>query len=75
MTNDTAHRYWNEEWQRAGGTSKWARAEAKVMAHAAQLPKGARVLDLGAGIGRNALIDREHETSGSWHRHILVERV
>lgn len=55
MTTDTAHRYWNEEWQRADGTSKWARAEDEVLTHAAHLPKGARVLDLGAGIGRHAL--------------------
>lgn len=55
MTTDTAHRYWNEEWRRADASSKWAKAEEEVMAHAAHLPKGARVLDLGAGIGRHAL--------------------
>lgn len=55
MTTDTAHRYWNEEWRRADATSKWAKAEDDVLAHAAHLPKGARVLDLGAGIGRHAL--------------------
>ncbi len=55
MTTDTAHRYWNEEWRRADAGSKWAKAEDEVLAHAAHLPKGARVLDLGAGIGRHAL--------------------
>lgn len=55
MTTDSAHVYWDAEWQKADGASKWARAEAEVMDHAATLPAGARVLDLGAGIGRHAL--------------------
>lgn len=55
MTTDTADTYWNAEWAKADGTSKWARPEPEVLAHAATLPKGARVLDLGAGIGRHAL--------------------
>lgn len=56
MTTDTAHRYWNEHWARADATSKWAQAEREVMDHAANLAEGARVLDLGAGIGRHALV-------------------
>ena len=55
MTTESAHVYWDAEWQKADGASKWARAEAEVMDHAATLPAGARVLDLGAGIGRHAL--------------------
>lgn len=55
MKTDSAHVYWDAEWQKADGASKWARAEAEVMDHAAGLPAGARVLDLGAGIGRHAL--------------------
>jgi ubiquinone/menaquinone biosynthesis C-methylase UbiE len=55
MTTDTAHRYWNDQWVRADGTSKWAKAEPEVLEHAATLPRGARLLDLGAGIGRHAL--------------------
>ena len=55
MTTDSAHHYWNDQWATADGTSKWARPEAEVMAHAETLPPGARVLDLGAGIGRHAL--------------------
>ncbi len=55
MTTDTAHRYWNDMWSKSDTTSKWARPEAEVLAHAQTLPKGARVLDLGAGIGRHAL--------------------
>ena len=55
MKTDSAHVYWDAEWQKADATSKWAKAEAEVMGHAAALPEGARVLDLGAGIGRHAL--------------------
>lgn len=55
MKTDNAHVYWDAEWQKAGGASKWAQPEVEVMAHASALPKGARVLDLGAGIGRHAL--------------------
>jgi len=55
MTTDTAHRYWNGEWQRADATSPWARAEPWVTEHAAALAPQSRILDLGAGIGRHAL--------------------
>jgi 2-polyprenyl-3-methyl-5-hydroxy-6-metoxy-1,4-benzoquinol methylase len=55
MKTDSAHVWWDAEWQKADGASKWAKAEAEVMDHAATLPEGARVLDLGAGIGRHAL--------------------
>ena len=55
MTTDSAHLYWNEEWARAQAGSKWSMPEAEVLAHAKGLPRGARVLDLGAGIGRHAL--------------------
>lgn len=55
MTTDSAHHYWNRHWAEASSTSKWAVPEPEVMAHAQTLPAGARVLDLGAGIGRHAL--------------------
>lgn len=55
MTTDTAHRYWNAEWQTADAGSPWAKPEPWVLEHAATLPPGSRVLDLGAGIGRHAL--------------------
>ena len=55
MKTDNAHVYWDAEWQKSDPTSKWARPEAEVLKHAASLPEGARVLDLGAGIGRHAL--------------------
>lgn len=55
MTTDTAHLYWNAEWQKADDTSPWARAEPWVADHAATLKRSTDVLDLGAGIGRHAL--------------------
>jgi tellurite methyltransferase len=55
MKTDTAHQYWGTEWALADGTSKWERPEAEVMDFARTLPLGARVLDLGAGVGRHAL--------------------
>lgn len=55
MKTDTAHEFWGGEWARADGTTKWEQAEPEVMAFADTLPAGARVLDLGAGVGRHAL--------------------
>ncbi|MDY6860070.1 MAG: class I SAM-dependent methyltransferase [Pseudomonadota bacterium] len=55
MTTDTAYQHWNDEWAKADGTSKWEQAEPEVLSFAATLPAGARVLDLGAGVGRHAL--------------------
>lgn len=55
MKTDSAHVYWDAEWQKSDATSPWAQPEADVMSQAAHLPAGARVLDLGAGIGRHAL--------------------
>lgn len=55
MTTDSAHQYWNDQWAIVDAGSKWAKAEAEVLSHAATLSAGARVLDLGAGIGRHAL--------------------
>lgn len=55
MVTDTAHRYWNDEWRKADGSSPWAQAEPWVTDHAATLAPGSRILDLGAGIGRHAL--------------------
>ncbi len=55
MTTDTAHQYWNDQWAMVDAPSKWARPEPEVMAHAENLAPRARILDLGAGIGRHAL--------------------
>ena len=55
MKTDTAFHYWGQEWARTEAGSKWQHAEAEVLAFAQILPQGARVLDLGAGVGRHAL--------------------
>lgn len=55
MKTDTAHEFWGEEWARADGTTKWEQPEPEVMIFAQTLPADARVLDLGAGVGRHAL--------------------
>jgi tellurite methyltransferase len=55
MTTDTAHQYWNAQWAGADASSKWARAEPEVLAHAENLAPRTPILDLGAGIGRHAL--------------------
>ena len=55
MSTDTAHHYWNSLWAGADGTSQWAHAEPEVLAHAENLAPRARILDLGAGIGRHTL--------------------
>ena len=55
MKTDTAHQYWATEWAQVDGTSKWEQPEADVMAFAQNLPAGAFILDLGAGVGRHAL--------------------
>jgi tellurite methyltransferase len=55
MMTDTAHRYWNNEWQKADASSPWAQAEPWVCEWAAGLNPCSRILDLGAGLGRHAL--------------------
>ena len=55
MTTESAHIYWNMEWQKADATSPWATPEPEVMTHTETLAAGSRILDLGAGIGRHSL--------------------
>ena len=55
MVTDTAHLYWNAEWQKANGSNPWSMPEPWAIDHASTLPSGSRILDLGAGIGRHAL--------------------
>lgn len=52
----TAHAYWNKAWTRAEDRAGWETPEADIEAHARTLAPGSRVLDLGAGIGRHALM-------------------
>lgn len=55
MKTDTADQHWNEQWANIEAGSKWLTPEADVQSWAASLTPGARILDLGAGVGRHAL--------------------
>ena len=55
MKTDTADSHWNDEWAKLAPDSKWLKPETDVIDWAATLSPGARVLDLGAGVGRHAL--------------------
>lgn len=55
MKTDTADQHWNEQWAGIKAGSKWLTPEADVIAWAEGLAPGARILDLGAGVGRHAL--------------------
>ena len=55
MKTDTADSHWNDEWAGIEADSKWVTPEDDVIAWAKTLAPGARILDLGAGVGRHAL--------------------
>ncbi|MEL7114340.1 MAG: class I SAM-dependent methyltransferase [Pseudomonadota bacterium] len=56
MKTDTADQHWNDQWAGIEAGSKWLVPEDDVKDWAAaRLAPGARVLDLGAGVGRHAL--------------------
>lgn len=55
MKTDTADRHWNDQWAGIEAGSKWLVPEEDVIAWAGGLAPGARILDLGAGVGRHAL--------------------
>ncbi|MEO1026811.1 MAG: class I SAM-dependent methyltransferase [Pseudomonadota bacterium] len=55
MKTDTADQHWNAQWAGIQAGSKWLTPEQDVIDWAAGLKPGARVLDLGAGVGRHAL--------------------
>jgi len=54
----TAHRAWDARWQTAAGRAQWLDADPDVAAAAEALAGrgGGRVLDLGCGVGRHALV-------------------
>lgn len=55
MNPDTADQYWDDQWANIEEGSKWLRPESDVMEWSRGFEPGARVLDLGAGVGRHAL--------------------
>ncbi len=55
MKSDTADAHWNKEWANIQDGSKWLTPELDVQNWAKGLTPGARILDLGAGVGRHAL--------------------
>ena len=55
MKTDTADTHWNDQWASIDAGSKWLKPEQDVMDWAGGFAPGARVLDLGAGVGRHAL--------------------
>ncbi|SMR81260.1 Methyltransferase domain-containing protein [Aliiroseovarius halocynthiae] len=55
MKTDTADQHWNDQWAGIQQGSKWLTPEEDVKRWAAGLEPGARILDLGAGVGRHAL--------------------
>ena len=55
MRTDTADSHWNKQWADIAAGSKWLTPENDVKDWAAGLSLGARVLDLGAGVGRHSL--------------------
>lgn len=55
MKTDTADQHWNDQWAGIQAGSKWLTPEEDVMAWAATLKPGSKILDLGAGVGRHAL--------------------
>lgn len=54
-TTDTADQHWNKIWGEIEEGSKWLTPEPDVKRWAEVLPRGAAILDLGAGVGRHAL--------------------
>lgn len=56
MKTDTADQHWNQQWAGIQAGSKWLTPEPDVVDWARGFTPGARVLDLGAGVGRHALL-------------------
>lgn len=56
MKTDTAHQYWNDAWTDVAKREKWETPEARIAEFAKRLAPQSRVLDLGCGVGRHALL-------------------
>lgn len=56
MKTDTAHAYWNDAWNDAAKREDWEQPEDRIAEYAKALAPSSRVLDLGCGIGRHALM-------------------
>ena len=56
MTTDTAHEFWAETWADQVKREKWETPDDRIASFATQLTPGSRVLDLGCGVGRHALM-------------------
>ena len=56
MKTDTAHSYWNDAWGDAQKREDWEDPDPRIVEQAARLAPASRVLDLGCGIGRHALM-------------------
>ncbi len=55
MKTDTADQHWDDQWANIEVGSKWLTPEPDVKDWAGGFAGGAKVLDLGAGVGRHAL--------------------
>lgn len=55
MPSDTADQHCDDQWKNIQSDSKWLVPEPDVTDWAETLTPGARILDLGAGVGRHAL--------------------
>lgn len=55
MKTDTADQHWNDHWAGIQQGSKWLTPEDDVIRWAKGFQPDARILDLGAGVGRHAL--------------------
>lgn len=54
--SDTAHEYWNGAWADAARREAWETPDDRIAAYARVLAPDSRVLDLGCGVGRHALM-------------------
>ncbi|MEM9426439.1 MAG: class I SAM-dependent methyltransferase [Pseudomonadota bacterium] len=56
MKTDTAHEFWADTWADQAKRAKWETPDERIAHFAQQLSPNSRVLDLGCGVGRHALM-------------------